>query len=179
MVMDSHRELARRLTAGLEQLTPHSSDVTTPEEARAIAELAAAMHDKLAALPAETRHLLHTADSGFAASGQWVDDAIEAQTQQLKKLARATRMVATWLGPDGAAAEQIFVVRGHIRGWAHRWRKADKGTAQVDSDPEFVAFAAECLAQAGIAGDHKDMITKALGADWRTAPATSPARRER
>ena len=172
--MDSHQELARRLNAGLEHLATRTSPLTTPEEARSLADLAAAMHDKLASLPAETRRLIHSADSGFAASGQWVDDAIEAQTQQLEKLARATRMVATWLGPDGATAEQAFVIRGHIRGWAHRWRKADKGTAQVASDHEFVGFASECLAQAGIAGDHKGMITKALGPDWRTAPATSP-----
>jgi len=165
--MNSHEELARRLTAGLEQLPGQSNAATTAAAAEALAELTERMHRQLASMPPETRRLIHTADSGFASTGQWVDDAIEAQTQQLKKLARATRMVATWLGPGGNEAEQSFVIRGNIRGWAHRWRKEDKGTAQVDSDPAFVAFASQCLTAAGISGDHAAMIERALGADWR------------
>ena len=167
--MNSHQELARRLTAGLEQLPSQGADANTAAAANSLAKLTESMQQQLASMPDEARQLIHTADSGFAATGQWVDEAIEAQTQQLKKLARATRMVATWLGPDGNEAEQAFVIRGNVRGWAHRWRKEDKGAAQVDSDPEFVAFAAECLAKAGIAGDHEAIIKKALGSDWRTA----------
>lgn len=167
--MDSHEELARRLTAGLEQLPSQGTDANTFAAADSLAKLTERMHRQLASLPAETRRLIHTADSGFAATGQWVDDAIEAQTQQLQKLARATQMVATWLGPDGEKAEQVFVIRGNIRGWAHRWRKEDKGTAQVDSDPAFVEFASVCLAKAGITEDHAAMLEKALGSDWRTA----------
>lgn len=167
--MDSPAELGRRLTVGLEQLPSPGTTTGTAAAAQSLAELTEHLQQELRALPADTRRLIHTADSGFAASGQWVDEAIEAQTQHIKKLARATRMVATWLEPDGEEAERVFVMRGHIRGWAHRWRKADKGTALVASDPAFVAFAAECLAAAGIAGDHTSMIAKALGADWRTA----------
>jgi len=167
--MDNQAELARRLTAGLEQIALRDDSLTTPATASTLAELATNMHMQLAALPAETRLLLHTADSGFAASGQWVDDAIEAQTQQMKKIARATQMVATWLGPDGGDAQRVFVIRGNIRGWAHRWRKEGKGPAQVDSDAEFVAFATACLVKADIAGDHETIIAKALGSDWRTA----------
>jgi hypothetical protein len=167
--MDNQDELARRLTAGLEQLPSQGSDASSAETADSLAKLTERMHQQLASLPDETRRLIHTADSGFAATGQWVDDAIEAQSQQLRNLARATQMVATWLGPNGDEAERVFVIRGNIRGWAHRWRKEDNGTAQVDSDPGFVTFAADCLAQAGIAGDHAAMIAKALSSDWRTA----------
>ena len=166
--MDSPAELARRLTANLAQPAARDTIITTADDARALAALAADLHKKLAALPADTRRLIHAADSGFASTGQWVDDAINAQTEQVKKVARATGMVASWLAADGAAAERVFVMRGHIRGWAHRWRKEDKGTAQVDSDPAFVTFASACLAQAGITGDHTSMIKKALGSDWRT-----------
>lgn len=161
------RLTAGRLTAGLAKLSACGAVPTTTEEANALAEVADSLHEQLSSLPGQTRTLIHTADSGFAATGQWVDDTIEAQTQQIKKLARATRMVATWLGPSGAQAERVFVIRGNIRGWAHRWRKEDKGSAQVESDPEFVAFAADCLAKAGIAGDHAAMIAKALRPDWR------------
>jgi len=167
--MDSPEELARRLTASLAQPAARDRVATTADEASALAALAANLHTSLAALPGETRRLIHAADSGFASTGQWVDDAINAQTEQVRKLARATGMVASWLAADGAAAERVFVTRGHIRGWAHRWRKEDKGTAQVDSDPAFVTFASACLAQAGITGDHASMIKKALGPDWRTA----------
>lgn len=73
------------------------------------------MHQQIAALPAATRRLTNSADSGFAATGQWVDDAIEAQTQQPKKLTRATHLVATWLNLDGKEAERAFVIRGNIR----------------------------------------------------------------
>ena len=167
--MNKQEELARRLTAGLEQLPAQCTDATMAAAVNSLAKLTADMHEQIAALPAETQRLIHTADSGFAATGQWVDDAIEAQTLQLKKLARATHMVATWLAPEGAEAERVFVIRGNIRGWAHRWRTEDRGIAQVDSDPEFVAFAADCLARAGIAGDHEAMIKNALAQDWRTA----------
>jgi hypothetical protein len=167
--MDSPEELARRLTASLAQPAARDRVATTADEAVSLAALAANLHTSLAALPAATRRLIHAADSGFASTGQWVDDAINAQTEQLRKLARATGMVASWLAANGAAAERVFVTRGHIRGWAHRWRTEEKGTAQVDSDPEFVAFASACLTHAGITGDHASMLKKALGPDWRTA----------
>jgi len=166
--METQEELARRLVAGLEQLSRRNTDVTAAEAANNLADLTERLVQQLGALPAETRRLIHTADSGFAAAGAWVDNAIDAQNQQLKKLARATRMVATWHGPDGLEAERVFVTRGHIRGWAHRWRKEDKGPAQVDSDPGFVTFASNCLAKAGIAGDPIGMLEKALCPDWRT-----------
>ena len=167
--MDKPEELARRLTAGLKQLPSQGTDASTAEAVLDLATLTEALHQKLASLPHNIRLLIHTADSGFASSGQWVDDAINAQTHQLKTLARATAMVATWAGPEGDNAEQAFVIRGNIRGWAHRWRKEDKGTAQVASDAEFVAFAADCLTKAGIAGNSQATIEQALGSDWRTA----------
>jgi hypothetical protein len=167
--MDTQEELARRLVAGLEQLSARDAAATAAESAHSVADLTERLHQQLADLPEDSRRLIHTADSGFAATGAWVDAAIDAQTQQLKKLARATQMVAAWLGPNGAELERVFVIRGNIRGWAHRWRKQDKGTAQVDSDPGFVEFAADCLTEAGITGDHPAMIEKALGSDWRTA----------
>lgn len=170
--MDSPAELARRLTASLAQPAARDSSATTADAASELAAQTADLHKTFAALPVETRRLIHAADSGFAATGQWVDNAITAQTEQLKKLARATGMVASWLAADGAAIERVFITRGHIRGWAHRWRKEDKGTAQVDDDPAFVDFASACLAQAGITGDHASMIKKALGSDWRTAART-------
>ena len=64
----------------------------------------------------------------------------------------------------------MFVIRGHIRGWAHRWREEDRGDAQIASDPAFVEFAAACLAAAGIDGNHGKIIEQALRPDWRTAP---------
>jgi hypothetical protein len=167
--MDTPAELARRLIAGLEQLSPRGAVATEVEAARNLADLTERMVQQLAEIPAETRRLIHTADSGFASAGAWVDGAIDTQNGQLKKFARATQMVATWHGPDGAEVERVFVVRGHIRGWAHRWRKEDKGAAQVGTDPDFVAFAESCLKEAGIVGDHTGMIHKALGSDWRTA----------
>jgi hypothetical protein len=166
--MDTQEELARRLVTGLEQLSPRDTDITAVEAASRLADLTERMVQQLASLPAETRRLIHTADSGFAAAGAWVDEAIDAQNQQLKKLARATRMVAAWHGPNGAETERVFVNRGNIRGWAHRWRQEDKGTAQVDSDPGFVSFASDCLTKAGISGDHIRMIEQALRSDWRT-----------
>ena len=166
--MDTQEELARRLAAGLSQLSPRDSAATAVEAANSLADLTERLAQQLTALPAETRRLIHTADSGFASAGTWVDDAIDAQNQQLKKLARATKMVAAWHGPNGTEVERIFVIRGNIRAWAHRWRKEDRGPAQVDSDPDFVAFAADCLTKAGITGDHHGMIEQALRADWRT-----------
>jgi len=167
--MDSPEELAGRLTASLAQVPARDRSSATPAAVTALAALATDLHQALAALPADTRRLIHAADSGFASTGQWVDDAIEAQTQHISKLARATGMVANWLAPDGAACERVFVIRGHIRGWAHRWRTEARGAATVDGDPAFVAFATACLTQAGIAGEHATMIDKALGSDWRTA----------
>ena len=165
--MDTQEELARRLAAGLEQLSPRDTELTAVEAANSLADLTERMVQQLASLPAETRRLIHTADSGFAAAGAWVDEAIDVQNQQLKRLARATRMVAAWHRPNGTETERVFVIRGHLRGWAHRWRKEDKGTAQVDSDPGFVSFAAGCLTKAGISGDHIGMIEQALRSDWR------------
>jgi hypothetical protein len=166
--METQKELARRLVAGLEQLPARSTVAATAEATAHLADLTNRLYQQLMALPAETRRLVHTADSGFAFIGTWVDEAIEAQNQQIQKLVRATGMVATWHGSEGAKTEQVFVVRGNIRGWAHRWRKEDKGTAQVGDDPGFTDFASGCLIQAGIDGDHTDIIEKALRSDWRT-----------
>ena len=122
--MDTQEELARRLVTGLEPLSPRDTDITAVEAASRLADLTERMVQQLASLPAETRRLIHTADSGFAAAGAWVDEAIDAQNQQLKKLARATGMVAAWHGPNGVETERVFVIRGHIRGCHHA-----KGTA--------------------------------------------------
>jgi hypothetical protein len=171
--MDTPKELARRLSVGLEDLAARESQHITANEAGDLAATAARFHQQLTSLPDAARHQVQTANSGFAASGAWVDDAIQKQNNEVKKLARATAMVATWLGPEGIAAERSFVIRGHIRGWAHRWRQQDQGLAQVDSDPAFVAFASDCLTQAAIASDHEAIVTAALAADWRTAAHTA------
>ena len=166
--MNSQEELARRLVAGLTQLPVRDTSAAASEAADQLADLTERLHQQLIALPAQTRISIHTADSGFASAGAWVDEAIDAQNQKIQKLVRATRMVADWHGPDGAETERVFVIRGHIRGWAHGWRKEDKGVAKFDSDPNFVAFASDCLTKAGIDGDHTDMIDKALRSDCRT-----------
>jgi hypothetical protein len=166
--MNKPEELAGRLKAGLDKFVGRDAPATTSDGAQAFADLATKIDQQLAALPAETRHLLHTADSGFSSHGEWVDKAIEQQGQQLGKLARAAQIVATWLGPDGEQAERVFLIRGNVRGWAHRWRGEDKGTGQVETDPEFVTFATECLLSAGIEGNHREIIEKALQSDWRT-----------
>ena len=168
--MDNPEDLAHRLNVGLEKLAARGEGASSASEAQVFAELANNLTQHLAAMPDETRRLIHTADSGFASSGKWVDDAIETQNQKIKKLARAAKMVATWLGQDGKEAERVFIIRGNIRGWAHRWRKEDRGPAQVDSDHEFVSFASDCLTKADISGNHEALIEKALGSDWRTAP---------
>jgi hypothetical protein len=166
--MNTSKVLADRLITGLAQLTTRDSVAPPADAVNNIADLSERLYQQMADLPADTRQLIHTADSGFASSGAWVDDAIDAQTQQLKKLARAANMLATWHSPNGVDAERVFVIRGNIRGWAHRWRKEDKGPAQIDSDPGFVAFASECLTTAGVAGDHAMIVEKALKSDWRT-----------
>ena len=166
--MNTSKVLADRLITGLAQLTTRDSVAPPADAVNNIADLSERLYQQMADLPADTRQLIHTADSGFASSGAWVDDAIDAQTQQLKKLTRAANMVATWHSPHGADAERVFVIRGNIRGWAHRWRKEDKGPAQVEEDPGFVAFASECLTKASVAGDHTVIIQKALQSDWRT-----------
>ena len=166
--MDTQEELARRLVAGLYEF-PARDTAAEITAAKDLAEITEHLYQQLTELPAETRQLLLTADSGFAAKGSWVDAAIEAQNQQMKKLTRAANMVASWHGDAGNEVERIFVIRGNIRGWAHRWRTEDKGPAQVDSDPDFVSFASGCLAIANVAGDHATLIAAALGSDWRTA----------
>jgi hypothetical protein len=171
--MDNPKELARRLTVGLDDLAARESQHITANEAGDLAATAARFHQQLTSLPDAARQRVQTANSGSAASGAWADEAIQKQNDEVKKLARAAAMVATWLGPNGAVAERSFVIRGNIRGWAHRWSKEDKGAAQVDTDPAFVAFASDCLTQAAIAGYHKAIVTAALGADWRTAAHTA------
>ena len=166
--MDTSDALASRLIAGLAQLYTRDNVAPPADAVNNIADLSERLYQQMTNLPADTRRLIHTADSGFASSGAWVDEAIDVQTQQLKKLARATNMVATWHSPNGVDAERVFVIRGNIRGWAHRWRKEDKGPAQVEEDPGFIAFASECLTKASVAGDHTVIIQKALQSDWRT-----------
>ena len=166
--MDTPEELAHRLAAGLAQVPERDTAATAAEASRTLDDLSERLHQQLTALPPDIRRLIHTADSGFASTGAWVNAAIDAQNQQLAKLARATHMVATWHGPNGAEAERVFIMRGNIRGWAHRWRKEGKGTAQVESDPDFVAFASQCLTKAGVDGNHAVRIEQALRSDWRT-----------
>jgi hypothetical protein len=172
--MDTITELASRLVAGLNNLPAQQAKQRSAAALQTLADLSQQLQQHLTALPDDTQQLIHTADSGFPASGQWVDDAIAARKDNIKKLARATGMVATWVSPDGAAAERTFVIRGNIRGWAHRWRTEDKGPAQVDSDSDFMAFATDCLKQAGITENAAATIAAALGADWRTAPQPEP-----
>ena len=172
--MDTSTELARRLVAGLHNLPAQRAHQSSADTVTALARLSAQLEQLLAALPDDAQQLIHAADSGFPASGAWVDEAIANRTDNIKKLARATGMVATWVGQDGATVERTFVIRGNIRGWAHRWRTEDKGPAQVDSDPDFVAFATDCLQQAGLADDATAIIAAALGSNWRTAPQPAP-----
>ena len=145
---------------------PHDIDVG---DAARLAALATQLSAALGELSPAARLLVHTADSGFAVTGKWVDDAIAAQDKAVKNIARGTQVMAGWLGPGGPEIERTFFIRGHIRAWAHRWRTEDKGPAQVDSDAEFLAFATDCLKQAGIQGDYRELIGKALLKDWRTA----------
>jgi hypothetical protein len=165
--VDSPAELSRRLVAGLDALAQRGPVSISVSDAAATAELAAGLTERLETMPETVRRLLHTADSGFAATGEWVDAAIKQQDTAVHRLARAARVVAEWAGD--AERERTFLIRGHIRGWAHRWRREERGPAQADSDPEFISFAADCLAQAGIVGDHVTMIAAALRKDWRSA----------
>ena len=167
--MDTPETLAGRLRDGLQTLRTRGPLPFDSSAGRALADAAGSLNENLAALPPEIRRALHTADSGFASSGSWVDDAIRAQDQQVQKLARSAYVLAGWLGPDGLAAEELFFIRGNIRGWAHRWRTEERGPAQPDSDPAFMEFAADCLQRADVAGDPVRLITAALGKDWRTA----------
>ena len=93
--MDTSDALASRLIAGLAQLCTRDNVAPPADAVNNIADLSERLYQHMTDLPADTRRLIHTADSGFASSGAWVDEAIEVQTQQLKKLARATNMVAT------------------------------------------------------------------------------------
>ncbi len=170
--MEAPEELAARLMKGLAELPRR--DKAQRANTAALAATAKALNEQISALPHELRQLLLTADSGFAAKGDWVSDAIDKQTELVNKLARATSMVASWHGTDGDVHERTFVIRGNIRGWAHRWRTTDRGTAQVDTDPDFVAFATACLKAADIHGDYPAILTAALAPDWRTAVARPP-----
>ena len=163
--METPETLAGRLRDGLQALRSRGPLPFDCATGQALADAAASLNEYLAALPPEIRRALHTADSGFASGGSWVDDAIRAQDQQAAKLARAARVLAGWLGPDGLTAEELFFIRGNIRGWAHRWRTEKRGPAQPDADPAFMEFAADGLQQADIAGDPVRLITAALGKD--------------
>ena len=167
--MDTPETLAGRLRDGLQALRARGPLPFDSATGQALANAARTLNENLAALPPELRRALHTADSGFASGGSWVDDAIRAQDQQVTKLARAADVLASWLGPDGLAAEELFFIRGNVRGWAHRWRTEERGPAQPDADPAFMEFASDCLQRADIAGDRVRLITAALGKDWRTA----------
>ena len=164
--METPQELAARLTAGLARLAEREKNPAATQLAKTTEQLS----QQLSELPEDLRQLIHTAESGFPVSGGWVDDTIAKQDQQIEKLARAAGMVASWYGPDGLAIERTFILRGNIRGWAHRWRTAEKGTAKPDTDPAFVEFATECLCAAGIEGDATEHVRCAVHADWRTLP---------
>ena len=168
--MDTPEELAKRLIAGLDQLPDRSEALAAAAAAQSFAAAAEQTRQQLEALPDDLARLLQTADSGFPAAGAWVEAAMGERGKQVGKLARAALMVAEWHGNDGALSERMFVIRGNIRGWAHRWRTDGKGSAQVDDDPAFVEFAQQCLALAGIEDPQGDVISKALRSDWRTAP---------
>jgi hypothetical protein len=168
--MDSSAELARRLSDSLANLADRHDRVAQTAAAQNFAAAAEQLKRQLETLPNDLRYLLQSADSGFPATGQWVDDAIARQASQLAKLARSARMVADWHGPDGRFAERMFLIRGHIRGWAHRWRTEGKGPAQAGEDADFMEFARSCLEQAGINERQEDIIKAALRNDWRIAP---------
>ena len=167
--METPEVLAARLGEGLKALQERGSLPFDSATSRALEYAARRLNETLTALPPEVRRVLHAADSGFAADGSWVEDAIRAQDEQVHKLARAAGVLAGWLGPDGLAAEELFFIRGNIRGWAHRWRTEERGPAQPDTDPAFMEFASDCLQRADIGGDPIGLITAALGKDWRTA----------
>ena len=166
--MDKSQELADRLVEGLEKLNSINSSPEA-EEALNFSTLANKLNQALHILPNDIRKLIHTADTGFASNGQWVDENIKQQNSQIKKLARAAKMVSIWLSPEGDEAERAFIIRGNIRGWAHVWRKEKKGTAKIESDLKFIEFAKDCLSRAGINDNQTERIDKSLGSDWRTA----------
>lgn len=168
-MLEAPAELARRLRDGLNAMDSRGPRDISPDDAARLAELATQLSATLGELSPAARLLVHTADSGFAVTGKWVDDAMAAQDQAVEHIARGAQVMVGWLGPDGLEAERTFLMRGNIRAWAHRWRTEDKGPAQVDSDAEFLAFATDCLKQAGIQGDYRELIGKALSKDWRTA----------
>lgn len=162
-------ELALILSRALAELASRPAYSLDAAAARAIAETGAALTSQLASLPEDMRQLLHAGDTGFASAGAWVDKSIQQQDKQISDVTRGATVLASWLGPDGRQAERLFLIRGHIRSWAHRWRTRELGSAQVDADPAFVNFAGECLHRAGLDGDYLSLIADALRKDWRTA----------
>ncbi|MEC9375091.1 MAG: hypothetical protein VYA80_01825 [Pseudomonadota bacterium] len=167
--MDKSQELADRLVKGLEKLSSIDIPKSAEKQSGDFSLLANKLNQAIHVLPGDIRRLIHTADTGFASNGEWVNENIKQQNIQIEKLARAAKMVSIWLSSEGAEVEKNFIIRGNIRGWAHVWRKEEKGTAKIESDLKFIEFAKDCLSRAGINDNQTERIDKALGSDWRTA----------
>jgi hypothetical protein len=166
------RRQAERLRDQLAAFDAGSAVTVAEPPLAAVGQSAAALRAALAALPADSRTHLTSAELGFMPGPNldaFVDRHFQELDKQLSGLVQGARAVREWRGEQGRRARRTFLIRGYIRGFAHQWRQAGRGEPDTAAGTPFFDFARQWLDHAGVREVDPKMLEDALGRGWRIA----------